>query len=189
MADQLITRAELAGYLQLPDPGVDNATADIAINAATAHVQRAARQRLVAVTGDTIELEGTTSWRLHLPERPVTAVTSVTLDGVTVTDYTRLRSRLWRDSGWQRCGTWKPSTIVVIYDHGWQPGAQELQAARGYVFPLAGAVYNNPTLVEALAIDDYRESYGSAGSAIGLTRDQARELRRAYSTLVGSVPA
>jgi hypothetical protein len=189
VADQLITPTELASYLKVPFASLDPGGADVAINAATAHVQLAAGQRLVAVVGDQVELPGTTSWWLQLPERPVTAVTTVTLDGATIADYTQHASRLWRDNGWQNCRTWQPSKVVATYNHGYTTGNQKLEAARAYVFPIAAGVYDNPTLAEALAIDDYRASYGPSGSTIGLTKEQRRELRRAYSTIAGTVPA
>jgi hypothetical protein len=189
VADQLITPAELASALQIPFAALDTAAAALGINAATAHVQLAAGQRLVAVVDDQVELPGSTSWWLRLPERPVTAVTAVTLDGATIADYTPHASRLWRDAGWQRCTTWQPSKVAVTYSHGYPVGHQKLEAARSYVVPIAGSVYDNPTLAEALAIDDYRASYGPSGSSIGLTKDQRRELRRTYSTIAGPVPA
>jgi hypothetical protein len=189
VADQLITPAELASALHIPFAQLDTAAAALGINAATAHVQLAAGQRLVAVVGDQVELPGTTSWWLRLPERPVTAVTAVTLDGAAIADWTQHASRLWRDNGWQNCRTWQPSKVAVTYNHGYPTGDQKLEPARSYVFPLAASVYDNPTLAEALAIDDYRASYGPSGSTIGLTKEQARELRRAYSTIAGPAPA
>lgn len=189
MADQLITAVELAGWLHIDPVDLDAPAAEFAINAATAAVQRAARQRLVQVAGDTVERVGTPSPWLTLPQRPVTAVTSVTLDGAAVTDFVAYSSQLWRAAGWQLCGTGRPTKVVVVYDHGWPAEDQQLQTARGYTFALAAPVYDNPTLAEALAIDDYRASYGQSGSRVGLSRQDRDELRLAYAAArVGLVP-
>ncbi|GHF73939.1 hypothetical protein [Streptomyces thermodiastaticus] len=70
----------------------------------------------ISQTTSTITLDGEASQWLALPGPPVTEVTSVVLDGKTVTDW-RLRSgRLWRACGWSdRC---EPSEVEVTYTHG-----------------------------------------------------------------------
>lgn len=190
MADMLLTTDELATYLQAD---VDSAAAALAIQLATGRVQAAAGQRLVAVTGDAFELDGSRDPYLKLPERPVNAVTAVTIDGLPVTDYTTYgrTGRLWRYCGWRGLTITTASAIpplskvAGIYDHGYQPGDQRLQLARAVALQLAGAAMSNPSGVEALAIDDYRESWGSAVGEVSTV--DAAALRRAYGTAVGSV--
>ncbi|MFZ3494620.1 hypothetical protein ACODT5_15575 [Streptomyces sp. 5.8] len=64
----------------------------------------------------TITLEGEADQRLRLPGLPITAVTLVKIDGVTVTDW-RLRSGvLWRAAGWTAADG--PSEVEVTYTHG-----------------------------------------------------------------------
>lgn len=66
-------------------------------------IQSYTRLRFYAVADGTVTLSGTTSRRLILGERPLTAVTSVSLDGaaLAVGDYRWTRAgSLWRDTGW-----------------------------------------------------------------------------------------
>jgi hypothetical protein len=183
VADMLVSAAELGGWMR---EDLDPLAATLVIEAATARVQMAARQRLVAVAGDMVTLPGTAGPWLPLPERPVTAVASVTLDGATVTDYQRRGSRLWRERGWQDTTTLEPSEVAVVYSHGHAAGAQALGLAREHALRLAAAAYSNPAGAQALAIDDYRESYGDAGARLSLTRHEERALRRAYGAAVGT---
>ncbi|MER7874834.1 hypothetical protein ABTY63_14925 [Streptomyces solisilvae] len=71
----------------------------------------------ISQTASTVTLEGPddSQW-LTLPGPPITAVTSVKIDGVPVTDW-RLRSnRLWRACGWSPAC--EPSEVEVIQTHG-----------------------------------------------------------------------
>lgn len=197
MADMLVTRAELASWLQLPAPGVDNATADRVIAAATAEVQSAAGQRLVEVSGDVITLLAEYGPWLSLPEAPVTEVTTVVVGSTTVTDYTLVsdpvtaRARLWRSYGWQNFADVlvsyaTPPLVTVTYDHGYAVGDQRLELARSYVFRLAAFSYPNPTGAESEAIDDYRITFGDTEPLRSLSTADRLEIRRAYGPTAGS---
>jgi hypothetical protein len=185
----LITPDDLAAHLQTE---VSAATATLAITTATGKVQAAAGQRLLAVTADTVTLDGGYDQYLVLPERPVTAVWSVTIDGLTVTDYTPYtrRARLWRYTGWRGLTITTASAVApysavqVSYDHGYTLDDPKLGLARGFVLRLAAAIVANPAAVEALAIDDYRESWGS--TVADLPEADVALLRRAYGTAIGS---
>lgn len=88
-----------------------------ALDAACDMVRDYICQQVDAVAGDVVTLYGTGTRALTLPELPVTSVTSVTLDGVALTDWTvDAYGLLWRDNpGW-----WdKASKYVVTYDHGY----------------------------------------------------------------------
>lgn len=72
-------------------------------------------------------LTGSASRCLQLGERPVRAVSSITLNGeaLTVTEYRWRRSgALWRDSGWGR----KSDEIAVAYSHGFDRIPSDLAA-------------------------------------------------------------
>lgn len=103
MADQLATPADLASILERDDIDLDKATTLVEIG--TAIVQEAAGgQRIVQVVDDLIEIMGSTDSWLSLPQIPVTAVSSVTLDGTLLTvgvDYKKVGNRLWSRTGWQ----------------------------------------------------------------------------------------
>lgn len=172
MADQLITPTELAGHLQ---QDLDTATATLVIEAATAAVQGACGripQRLILVAGDTFDLAGFTSSYLRLPQRPVVSVASVVLDGVTLTagspgsltsTYRLVGDQLWRTDGWQTY-VGEPSHVTGVYTHGYAPGDQRLELARGAVVAICKAMYTNPGGVASEKIDDYAVSYAKASA-------------------------
>lgn len=70
----------------------------------------------ISQTTSTVDLEGESDTRLRLPGPPVTAVTTVLLNGSPVTDWRLTSSRLWRAAGWN--GGDGPSEVTVTYTHG-----------------------------------------------------------------------
>lgn len=206
MATALATAAELSAWLQ---QSVDPATAAILIAQATALVQAETGQTLVQTTGDTVVLEGSPDPWLPLPQRPVTRVTSVTFaDGnlaptvLDSTQYVLIGNRIWRGFGWQyatvlvppaRVPFWKyltyppPSSITVTYDHGWPPGAPQLEFARTAVLALAASVFANPGMSRSVTVDDYAESYADQFAGMQLPPTTKALLRRRYGHSAGSV--
>lgn len=187
-ADILATKEELASFMQ--DNAMDCSTAELILALATGEVQSATLQRLVAVADDEITLMGTTDSWLSLPERPVNAVSSVTIDGTALTagtGYKRFGARLWRRAGWASC--WgEPSEIGVVYSHGLAVGDQALQPARAGVLALGRMAYGNPGGLLSEAIDDYRAQWAAAVSAAAETAPHLMQsLRRRYGTRAGLV--
>ena len=182
MADQLCAPEDLASLL---DMDLDAYKTIMLVEAGTAVVQATAGrppQRIVEVEDDEVTLMGTTAAWLHLPQRPVTVVTTVVLDDeeLTVgTDYKVFGSRLWRACGWATCWT-EPSTVVVTNTHGYPEGDQGLQLARGAVLALIRGVYDNPTGSTRVAIDDYSAAYGALSAQMDATPFLAASLRRQY---------
>jgi hypothetical protein len=204
VADQLATASDLAAALQRD---VDTASATLVIEASTAVVQEAAGgQRILQVVGDTAAIRAPQGQWLELPQRPVTAVTSVTLaDGTVVTagtttgTYRRLQHRLWRDTGWAKYSPWAyvqpfyyglcdgPGEVTVVYTHGYAAGSQELQLARGFVLTLARAVFTNPDGASKEQIDDYQVAYDRAAAALEASPYLQKSLRRQYGKRAGMV--
>jgi hypothetical protein len=193
MADMLVTAAELASAMQVDS--VDTATATLAIEIATGAVQAAAEQRIIEVVGDeiTLDLDALDCGPyLRLPEGPVTAVTSAAVGATAVMDFTSQlsRGRLWRSMGWRSATLpyWNaPSTVTVVYTHGYPVGHQKLQLARGVVLELAKTGYGaagGSGPVESEQIDDYSVKYARVSVAIEAALDPqgplARALKRAY---------
>jgi hypothetical protein len=92
---------DVSDFLLWGEDIADPARAELALAAACDAVRDRMSQTLNAVTGDVITLVGTDSRALLLPELPVTAVTSVTVNGVAVTDWTLDAygaGILWRDA-------------------------------------------------------------------------------------------
>lgn len=205
MADALITPEELASWLQ---QDIDTATADLLIRQATGKVQSACGQRLVQVTGDTAVLAGSPAQWLDLPQRPVTAVHSITFQDANLppvlldtTQYTVVHNRIWRGYGWQyatvlmppaRIPWWKylsyppPSTITVVYDHGYPLDDPELEEARSVAFALCAQAYTNPAGSRSMTVDDYTETFSDAFAGMAITPGTRDELRRRYGRRAGS---
>lgn len=190
MADQLASPQDLASLLQLDYAGLtpaQQATMTMLVEIGTAIVQNAAGgQRIVQVAGDTAsDLIGSTESWLWLPQQPVTAVTSVTLDGVALTEGTgtgqwqRFGSRLWRDCGWAACAR-EPSRVAVAYTHGLPTGDQGLQFARGAVLGLVRGAFDNPGGVVRLSIDDYSAAYEAVAARMEASPFLRKAIRRQY---------
>jgi hypothetical protein len=186
MADQLATPSDLASLLQ---QDVDTATATLVVEACTAVVQAAADgQRIIQVVADMDTVIGTTERWLRLPQWPVTAVSAVTLDGVTLaagapgsglSTYRLVGNRLWRGQGWQTyCG--EPSTVGFTYTHGYATGRQELQLGRGSVLSLGRGLFDNPSGAASEKIDDYAVTYAAAEAALEASPALKRAIRKQY---------
>jgi hypothetical protein len=195
VADQLCTPEQLASALQ---QDLDAATANLWVNAATAVVQAACGrppQRILQVVEDTFELIGTTDAWLRLPQRPTTAVDTVTLDGVTLTDvaaggasggYRRHGSRLWRAEGWQTYAG-EPSTVAGVYTHGYPDGHQGLELARSAVLGLAKQAYANVAGAQQERIDDYAVVFAAVTAALEASPTLRAALRSQYGAGAGLV--
>lgn len=193
MADQLATPEQLASALQ---QDLDASTANLWVNAATAVVQNAAGgQRILQVVDDTATLLGTTDSWLDLPQIPVTAITSVTLDGTALTlgvagsggtTYRRKGNRLWRGDGWQTY-VGEPSDVVVVNTHGYAAGAQELEMARGSVLGLAKQAYINVSGASRERIDDYEVAFEAVAAVLEAAPNLKAALRRQYGRRAGLV--
>lgn len=213
MADQLATLQDLADMLQVSISAIPTGTGTLLLETATAVVQQAAGgQRIVQVIGDTCSILSTTDSWLSLPQIPVTAVTSVVLDGVTLTantDYKVFGNKLWRRFGWQNNMGWswgwdwnwrpsyadngtpytgqEPSLSVITYTHGYAAGSQNLQLGRGAALSLAKATYVNPSGVSSESIDDYHVSYQAMSVQMEASPFLKAALRKAYGRRAGLV--
>lgn len=177
MADLLAEVGDLSTFLgEDIEPDVEQ----LLLELATAGVQVSAGQQIVEVVDDTVELIGGRDKWLPLPQRPVSAVASVEIDGSVVTDYTLFGSRLWRRQGW--APTYKPSTVKIVYTHGYPAGDQGLQLARQATLMTAAQMRANPTGATGFGIDDYREQYSHAADRIAgeVPRSLGNALRQRY---------
>lgn len=185
MADQLASPSDLASLLQ---QDLDASTATLLVEVGTAVVQAAAgQQRIVQVT-DTATVIGTTDSWLDLPQIPVTAVSSVTIDGVAQTlgvpgsggsTYRVHGNRLWRGDGWQiYCG--EPSKVVVGCTHGYAAGLQELQLGRGAVLSIIKGAYAAPSGATRISIDDYTEAYEALSAQMDASPSLKAALHKQY---------
>lgn len=92
----------------------ETSLAGIYLGIASAAVREAAGVPISRTTS-TITLEGPRGQWLRLPGLPIVSVASVSIDGVTVTDWLLRSERLWRACGWTGC---EPSEVQVTQTHG-----------------------------------------------------------------------
>lgn len=189
MADMLCEPEDLASLLE---QDLDAYKATMLVECATAVVQATCGQppqRLVAVAADEVELVGLAGAWLDLPQRPVTAVTAVEVDGEALTadtDFKVVGSRLWRSAGW--ISTWgEPTLVAVTYDHGYAGGHQSLQLARAATLSLIKGVYGNPDGAVRVAIDDYSAAYEAMSAQMDASPFLVARLRSQYGRPAGMV--
>jgi hypothetical protein len=175
----LVTAAQLASRLQqtLTSPSdVD------AVTAASGLVRAVARQQFDFVSQETVVLTGGVK-KLVLPQRPpvidtganpLTVVELGDFGGVNFTcldgrDFVRVGEELTRGQPWYYTtrtlgwpytrvrGVWAPR-VQVTYSHGYQTVPDEVASV---VLDVAAVLYDNPTGLRDVHIDDYSETKAS----------------------------
>lgn len=161
----LFTLTELASYLQRD---LDTASATLARAAAQSIVRGYCKQELTDAdyTAVILPIEPVDwSWGVYLPERPVTAVTSVAVNGtvyVEGTDYAwdgysdliRLRYRVFSTDAFQ-----VEPHAVVSYSAGFATVPETVKAV---ALAVASRQYDNPTGNRSVQLDDYAATKAGA---------------------------
>jgi hypothetical protein len=163
---------------------------------ASALIRDFLRQDVTAVAGDVMTREAPDGPWLDLPQRPVTAVASVVINGTVVGNFSQIGDRLYRVFGWRwpSVDTIPPmaiyglkSTLKVTYDHGYAAVPPTIVAV---CRRMALRALVNPVGVTSEAIDDYKVSYAGTGIGVVMTDDDRKSLRRfrraAFSIDMGS---
>ncbi|WP_432159062.1 hypothetical protein, partial [Streptomyces sp. bgisy153] len=202
MAD-LATTTDLEDRLGRALTTEETARAPALLKDASAKVRDFTGQTFTAVTGDTIVLRPV-GVMLRLPQRPVTAVTSVAAVGPDGSTVGALSGWTWdgRDkvslASAQRAGSWPvnwhdplPDTYQVIYDHGKDP------APDGVVATVCAMVLRTllaPSLTQGMIgerIGQYnyqlQQSTGSPGATVVMTPDDEKALRRYGPRRAGTI--
>ncbi|MEU2992900.1 hypothetical protein ABZ772_21580 [Streptomyces griseoincarnatus] len=146
----------------------ETAVVNVYLGVASAAVREAAGTAITRTTS-TVSLEGPAGQWLTLPGPPIVSVTSVAIDGRTVTDW-RLRSeRLWRAAGWSGC---EPSEVDVTQTHGLVDVPEDIVDLVCRMVASALKAYRSEDGGEGLAVDkeitserlgDWAVTYGSDG--------------------------
>jgi hypothetical protein len=145
VADPFAIASELAqlGGLSVPD---DLARWQMVLELASAEIRDYSGQVLSEVTGDVVVFEPEWSQTLYLPERPVTAVTQVLVEGVATTDYRLLDERkIVRGSdpnvltslSWSRGAT-------VTYNHGYAEMTESYKSVKAICLEVADRALRSP---------------------------------------------
>lgn len=206
----LATTVQLADRLKIV---VDPIAAQSAVDCASGLVRRIARQQIDFVPQETVILLGT-GQILVLPERPVVVdaqnpltVTelgdfgSIDVTLVERRDFMRVNNELtrgypfWANTsrlmGWplrRPLGIWAPR-VQVTYSHGYQTVPDDVVS---FVLDVAAALYDNPTGIRSLQIDDYSETKATEVLGAALVEQLAVKLgvagrrRRSFSIIQGS---
>lgn len=170
---QYATAVELAGYLQ---QDIDTYTATLILTTASSLFSNEA-DTMFAATTVTYEKVGDGSRILVLPFKPVTAISAVRIAGVAVTDYTRIRSTLYRTTGFGNGWAFPPEKVEVDLTHGYATVPDDVKIA---VLETAAQAYTTPVgAVISEKIDDYAVRYATEGGGIRLT-DSAMALAAGY---------
>ena len=139
-------------------------------------------QTLSAVTADTVTLPGTWEADLLLPEFPVTAVASVTIDSQPVdpADYA------WNSYGtlYRACSTWggPDAEVTVVYDHGYATVPDDIIT---FVCAIVNGQMANPNGLRSQQLGSYSAVFAGSGEGMqvpGYIRTGlARYKRRAWT--------
>lgn len=171
---------DLRLYLRLPT--IDATAADLLLEFAATAIRTHLGQVVDEVADETITLYGNGSDLLLLPELPVTAVSAVVVDGVTLTETT---DYMWRPSGILRrtYGAAWADEVSVTYSHGYAAAALP-DALRKVSVQAAARVWTNPASVTSETIGDWARSWSQGGSGadpgITLTASERAELSKAW---------
>lgn len=175
----------LATSADLSARGITPTAVHTVMLAVASSVVRAAAQSPILETDSTVTLWAVDGDQyLDLPGMPVTAVTSVTLDGevLDADTYKLVAGRLWRSAGWGGC---EPLEVEVDLTHGFpEVPAYIVQlvcdlAIAGAASASAGA--HDPRVI-AEKIDDYAVTFADGAESVAtamelprLTRDALRK--------------
>jgi len=189
MADLLATAADLRNLLDETEDTLSGDKAEVVLRISSSAVRMAARQDITAVTGDTVVLLGDPGCWLDLPQRPVSAVTSVKVDGSAVTDFKVFGSRLWRRCGWETCPG-EPAAVEVVYSHGYEAWDDKLEYASGIALTLAAKLFTNVVGATGMSIDDFSLQFTQTSTsdlAGTIPPNVVKSLRFEYGSRAGLV--
>lgn len=172
MAEPLADPAELAVSLGVP---ADDPKLLWALNAASRRFRGAVRHPVSAVAADTIVLDGNGRESVLLPTAPVTAVSSLTLDGSLLVDGTDFE---WSADGFLRRlgGLWpdRLRCIGVVYDHGYLPVPEDVAEV---VIDQARALFRIEPGVASMTVGAQSVAFGTQ-TAIGVTAQWTAAVER-----------
>lgn len=152
------TSADLAARLKKTFSQADTDQAELLLAGATARIRALTGQWISEVENDVFTTDAPVSRVLWLPERPVTSVASVTLDGVAVTDWVLRGSRLRRAVPWATAC--EESEVVIVYTHGHGLESEGIELARDACMALAGWARGNTSGLKQRTIDDFTQVFG-----------------------------
>lgn len=151
------TSADLAARLQRSFSETEKDQAEQLLAGATARIRAITDQWISWVEDDVWVTDAPVSDVLWLPQRPVSTVASVLVDGVAVTDWRLRGSRLLRSGVWSDgCA---PVEVQVTYSHGYVLDDEHLALAKDACLAIAAQRMSNPAGYKSESIDDYSRTF------------------------------
>ncbi|HEY5987758.1 MAG TPA: hypothetical protein VIV12_15490 [Streptosporangiaceae bacterium] len=139
MSDPFASAQDFSQYMGITLP-TDLARMQMMLELASASIRRYCGQTLSPVDNDVVVLEPIERDTLVLPERPVTAVSSVlinTIPSVVTTNYRFTRAGLIHELS----GLFWSSGATVTYNHGYAESTDEYKAIKGVCMAAASRAY------------------------------------------------
>ena len=146
--------------------GASDPRALLLLDLASTAIRAALTLTIDEVSDDTITLDGNEQQTIILPEYPVTAITSVTLDGTLLVedeDYAWTSNGILRRLGVNRTWGTLARSIAVVYTHGYATSLIPA-AVRNVCLQAAARAWSNPEGYGQETIGRYSVTY-SGGSA------------------------
>lgn len=160
---------------QYPDIPVDEVTSD---QIADAIIRNYCGWHIAPVVEETLILDGSGSRRLALPSLRVVGVSSLSVNGAAVTDYS------WSQDGWLTLphGSFFPAedrAVVVTLEHGYSYAPELLQVRRGITARTAMSPAGN---VVSQRAGSQSVTFGSVGGEVlgAALLNQEKELLAKY---------
>lgn len=210
----LATTDDVAAILNRSLTTTEITTATRLLDLASGMVRRYTRQALTFAAGDVVTLPGTWGQTIVLPQRPVTAVASVVLNGATApyVQWTVIGDELFISSGsfqpdygnslWGGRSLWGPAgstlgpqatgstwqgpqgTVTVTYDHGYTEIPGDIV---NEVAGMAALQMSSPVGIDQETIGGYRATYAkSPVGGMSLT-DETKAVLNFYRRRAASV--
>ena len=139
MSDPFASAQDFSQYIGVPLP-TDLARMQMLLDLASATIRRYCGQTLSPVDNDVVTLEPIERDTLVLPERPVTAVSSVlinTVPSVVTTNYRFTRAGLIHELS----GLFWSFGATVTYNHGYAESTDDYKAIKGVCLSAASRAY------------------------------------------------
>lgn len=173
------TASELASFLQ---KDLDTASATLVLTIASGRFAYEADTAFAATnTTYSVVVDGCSS--LELPYRPVTAVSAVRVNGVTITGWVLRLNTLYRTAGFGYRNAWPPDQLDADLTYGY---AAVSDAVKGAVLETAAQAYDVPvSAVTSESIDDYAVRYATTGGGLQLTASAAALAASYRGVLIG----
>lgn len=168
---RLVEPQPFALFMGVDYEALDLPRAEVILDDASDLVRGELQQRIDRVADDVVELYGTGSPALLLPELPVEEVTAVTVDGVAA-DLTGLRVELGRGGRraiLRRRGSYWPrgEPVVVTYTHGYE--LEELPRSIGLVVKRSAArAYFNPLGIRQASAGRASHTFAGDGGTVAV---------------------